>query len=61
MTSAWPIYSSGSGPKRRSCIVSLVTSQPRDLAFYRTAILDAHDDLSHVTVEIQHCDHARAA
>jgi cation diffusion facilitator family transporter len=49
------------GPKRRSCIVSLVTSQPRDLAFYRTAIMGAHDDLSHVTVEVQRCDHDRAA
>jgi cation diffusion facilitator family transporter len=42
------------GPGRRSCIVSLVTAQPRDVAFYRTAVLAALP-IAHLTIEIHQC------
>ena len=47
------------GPGRRSCIISLVTSRPRDVSFYRDAVLDALD-VAHLTIEIHECglDHA---
>jgi len=43
------------GPGRRSCIVSIVTSRPRELAFYRDAVLGALD-VAHLTIEIHACD-----
>ena len=43
------------GPGRRSCIVSLVTSSPRDLAFYRDVVLGTLE-CAHLTIEIHHCD-----
>ena len=39
------------GPGTRSCIVSLVTSQPRETSFYRNAILAAVP-LAHLSVEV---------
>ena len=42
------------GPGQRSCIVSLVTSRPREVAFYKQAILDAVP-VAHLTIEIHHC------
>jgi cation diffusion facilitator family transporter len=42
------------GPGQRSCIVSLVTSTPREVAFYKQAILDAVP-VAHLTIEIHHC------
>jgi cation diffusion facilitator family transporter len=42
------------GPNRRSCIVSLVTSTPRDVAFYRDTVLDALE-VAHLTIEIHQC------
>jgi cation diffusion facilitator family transporter len=43
------------GPGRRSCIVAIVTATPRDLAYYRDAVLDALD-VAHLTIEIHRCD-----
>ena len=43
------------GPGRRSCIVSLVTAHPRDVDYYRTAVLAALD-IAHLTIEIHCCD-----
>ena len=42
------------GPGRRSCIVSLVTSTPRETEFYRSAVLRALD-VAHLTIEINQC------
>ncbi len=42
------------GPGRRSCIVSLVTAQPRELTYYRDAVLAALD-VAHLTIEIHQC------
>jgi cation diffusion facilitator family transporter len=42
------------GPGRRGCIVSLVTSTPRDTDYYRTAILGAVE-VAHLTVEVHRC------
>jgi len=42
------------GPGRRSCIVSVVTSTPRDVAFYRQQVLDALP-VAHLTIEIHRC------
>jgi len=43
------------GPGRRSCIVSIVTAHPRELAFYRDAVLGALE-VAHLTIEIHACD-----
>ncbi len=43
------------GPGRRSCIVSLVTSSPRDVDFYRKHVLDALP-IAHLTIEIHRCE-----
>jgi cation diffusion facilitator family transporter len=42
------------GPGRRSCIVSIVTSTPRDVGFYRETVLAALD-VAHLTIEIHQC------
>jgi cation diffusion facilitator family transporter len=42
------------GPGERSCIVKLVTSSPRDPAYYRE-LIKAKVRLSHLTVEVQRC------
>jgi Co/Zn/Cd efflux system component len=42
------------GPGRRSCIVSLVTGRPREVADYRRAVLSALD-VAHLTIEIHKC------
>jgi len=42
------------GPGRRGCIVSLVTSTPRDTDYYREVILGAVE-VAHLTVEIHRC------
>jgi cation diffusion facilitator family transporter len=42
------------GPGRRSCIVSVVTSTPRDVEFYRTTVLGAIG-LAHLTIEVHGC------
>ena len=42
------------GPGRRSCIVSVVTSTPREVAFYRDTVLGAVG-LAHLTIEIHRC------
>ena len=43
------------GPGRRSCIVSVVTSQPRELTYYRDAVLAALP-VAHLTIEIHRCE-----
>jgi cation diffusion facilitator family transporter len=43
------------GPGRRSCIVSVVTSAPRELAYYRDAVLSALP-VAHLTIEIHRCE-----
>lgn len=48
------------GPGRRSCIVSLVTSVPRDVDFYRQAVLKALP-VAHLTIEIHQCEHHQEA
>lgn len=42
------------GPGRRSCIVSVVTSTPRDVDFYRAQVLDALT-VAHLTIEVHQC------
>jgi cation diffusion facilitator family transporter len=42
------------GPGRRSCIVSIVTSHPRDVAYYREAVLAALP-VAHLTIEVHEC------
>jgi cation diffusion facilitator family transporter len=42
------------GPGRRSCIVSLVTAVPRDVAYYRDMVLAALP-VAHLTIEIHQC------
>lgn len=44
------------GPRRKGCVVALVTSRPRDARVYRAAIL-AELPLAHLTVEVHACDH----
>src|SRR5690606_26952177 len=43
------------GPGRRSCIVSVATSTPRDVSFYRDAVLGALP-VAHLTIEIHRCE-----
>ena len=43
------------GPGRRSCIVSIVTSSPRDVAFYRARVLEGLA-IAHLTIEIHRCE-----
>jgi len=43
------------GPGRRSCIVSLVTAMPRELEYYRDAVLAALP-VAHLTIEIHRCE-----
>jgi len=43
------------GPGRRSCIVSLVTAHPRELEYYRDAVLAALP-VAHLTIEIHRCE-----
>lgn len=43
------------GPGRRSCIVSVVTATPRDVAYYRDAVLAALP-VAHLTIEIHRCE-----
>jgi cation diffusion facilitator family transporter len=43
------------GPGRRSCIVSLVTAVPRDVAYYRAKVLEALP-IAHLTIEIHQCE-----
>jgi len=42
------------GPGRRSAIVSIVSSTPRDVQFYRQAVLDSVT-LAHLTIEVHAC------
>ena len=42
------------GPGRRSCIVSIVTSAPRDVDYYRDVVLAALP-IAHLTIEIHAC------
>jgi cation diffusion facilitator family transporter len=48
------------GPGRRSCIVSVVTSRPREVTDYRDAVLSALD-IAHLTIEIHQCELAHDA
>jgi cation diffusion facilitator family transporter len=43
------------GPGRRSCIVSVVTSRPRDVEYYRHAVL-ATLAVAHLTIEVHQCE-----
>lgn len=43
------------GPGRRSCIVSVVTAKPRELTYYRDAVLRALP-VAHLTIEIHRCE-----
>jgi len=42
------------GPGRRSCIVSVVTARPREVADYRDAVLSALS-VAHLTIEVHRC------
>jgi len=42
------------GPDRRSCIVSLVTATPREVDYYRAAVLEALG-VAHLTIEVHAC------
>jgi cation diffusion facilitator family transporter len=42
------------GPGRRSCIVSVVTAHPREVDYYRQAVLGALD-VAHLTIEVHQC------
>jgi cation diffusion facilitator family transporter len=42
------------GPGRRSAIVSIVSSTPRDVEFYRQAVLGSIQ-LAHLTIEVHQC------
>src|SRR5439155_26417377 len=42
------------GPGRRSCIVPIVTARPRELTYYRDAVLGALG-VPHLTTEIHEC------
>ena len=42
------------GPNRQSCVVTLVTSEPRETDYYRERILET-SPLAHLTVEIHRC------
>ncbi|MBK9036870.1 MAG: CDF family Co(II)/Ni(II) efflux transporter DmeF [Myxococcales bacterium] len=46
-------------PGRRGCIVTLVTAAPRDVQYYRAAIL-ATAPIAHLTVEIHRCSRGHA-
>jgi cation diffusion facilitator family transporter len=48
------------GPGRRSCIVSIVTTKPREVAEYRQAVLSALP-VAHLTIEIHQCGLAHGA
>jgi len=43
------------GPGRRSCIVSIVTSTPREVSYYRDAVIAALP-VAHLTIEIHQCE-----
>jgi cation diffusion facilitator family transporter len=43
------------GPGERGCIVKLVTSDPRDTAYYRD-LIKSKVPISHLTVEVQRCN-----
>ena len=47
------------GPGSRGCIVSLVTSSPRAIEYYRDVILGAVD-IAHLTVEVHRCERGHA-
>ena len=47
------------GPGRRSCIVSVVTAQPREVSAYRDVVLAALP-LAHLTIEVHQCHRAHA-
>ena len=47
-------------PGRRGCIVTLVSATPRDVQFYREAILEAAP-IAHLTVEIHRCTRRHAS
>lgn len=44
------------GPGQRGCIVKLVTSEPRETAFYRD-VIKSNVTVTHLTVEVQRCAH----
>jgi cation diffusion facilitator family transporter len=48
------------GPGRRSCIVSVVTAHPREVSYYRDAVLAALA-VAHLTIEIHECGLAHDA
>lgn len=48
------------GPGQNSCVVSLVTSKPRDVDYYRKALL-ASAAIAHLTVEIHGCGRSHVA
>ncbi len=48
------------GPGRRSCIVSVVTAHPREVSYYRDAVLAALA-VAHLTIEIHECGRAHDA
>jgi cation diffusion facilitator family transporter len=47
------------GPGRRSCIVSVVTAQPREVSAYRDAVLAALE-VAHLTIEVHRCSLAHS-
>lgn len=47
-------------PGRQGCIVALVTGEPRDVDFYREAIL-GEVSLAHLTVEVHRCKRGHVA
>lgn len=47
------------GPGRAGCIVSLVTSTPRDVSYYQNVVRSAHA-VAHLTIEIHRCSRAHS-
>ncbi len=48
------------GPGHQSAVISIVTDNPQPPAFYK-ARLASMPSLSHITVEVAHCQHAKGA
>lgn len=48
------------GPGRRACIVSLITSAPKEIEHYRRPVL-ATGSVAHLTIEVHHCREGHAA
>ena len=48
------------GPHRRSCVITLVASQPHEAAFYRSRVREVAS-LAHLTIEVHRCTEGHAS